>query len=1136
MARLSGLPSEHHHEGPGDAPRRKRGRPNKTQASSQSQSQEVASVGKRTASPMIESSQTKRPKRVQEEDEDQDQIAEEIQQSFSRSQQGDTIHVETQSTASTTTRHNGRRHSEFPMPVTSFDDEDQDEFDASLPASAQGPSGLTPHLNRVGAVRRDLATIRRARKSMPAQLGIERVDEELDGSQFQYAPLTAVLDGRTRRRLRRSHLSQEVNSFEDHQKKDKRKMLELREQLRAQDAKIKDLEYQLEARRLGDIDMSADAAEVLEQQLDDARQEIDALRASSLYNGSDRDISVFDGTQDASDGEDDPLLLVSPDELSLSREIDYISTPNGKYASRVQELSTQMTFESLDEVSQLVDDSLMEDDSAVPDKIEDRAVERYEREIQQYVRLLAESQGALRIITLELQNLHFLKEGHTSTDILVEMRHGFDALRLEIEKLFPNTVRDLTNQQLLHKIPELFGGIFFELKEKLTLLSTSQKTEVLLRRQYEGVLDLLAESEERVRELEEKEYSLDKSNEDKQRTIVDLEDQITTLTDLTNGQEAELNDKTTLINTLQEDVADKDTAIARLRDAIEKYRQDLEVTTQTATTFETEHHAMIERMEEEHANTVRLLQADLAAEQEAREVAESDALQKGEYIEDLEARVQRLETDLLSLTEELAQLSQRLGEQTDARQTAEGQRDEQAEIAYEYSNKIENLNETIVDLKAQIDDYKDNLVKERAQREQTEADLDDANQKIEDLDQQIHNSGIQANELRSKLFQLQQDKEHAIEQLRLDAQDREDELNDALNTETEAREVAEKTVDKLNKQIEQLQGQLATTDIDLTNMTEARQLLEQDREQQVLALNQQLADLIAKYNALETSTQSTIDALQANIIDLNNQVQRQQAEIKRLQAEIADKDVLYEQDTTLLKEEVSELKDALDLERAENENNRKEITSLSRRVEHEADELLNMVGAHHEESTALKTTISTLEATIHNHQANAAQHAADYEATVTEYTREIEELQLLGTARVETITLLQSQIDDLKARFAKQEEDTRVTIDALNLSHRRLLDENEALAAALKQRNANTLKAVQDMKAAHVVVKSQNTDLHRVQTGKVVKTTEKVKVGKKGKKVRGGAARSWRDSGMFEEEAEGADVNGGADDEDFLAA
>ncbi|KAI2474836.1 Myosin-tail-1 multi-domain protein [Pyrenophora tritici-repentis] len=121
MARLSGLPSEHHHEGPGDAPRRKRGRPSKH---TRLPKREMSSAGKRTASPTAEISQTKRMKRIEadDDDEDQDQIAEEIQQSFSRSQRaGETINVQTQTKrrpAKTT-----RRHSEPPVAVS--DDEDE---------------------------------------------------------------------------------------------------------------------------------------------------------------------------------------------------------------------------------------------------------------------------------------------------------------------------------------------------------------------------------------------------------------------------------------------------------------------------------------------------------------------------------------------------------------------------------------------------------------------------------------------------------------------------------------------------------------------------------------------------------------------------------------------------------------------------------------------------------------------------------------------------------------------------------------------------------------------------------------------------------------------------------------------------
>ena len=110
------------------------------------------------------------------------------------------------------------------------------------------------------------------------------------------------------------------------------------------------------------------------------------------------------------------------------------------------------------------------------------------------------------------------------------------------------------------------------------------------------------------------------------------------------------------------------------------------------------------------------------------------------------------------------------------------------------------------------------------------------------------------------------------------------------------------------------------------------------------------------------------------------------------------------------------------------------------------------------------STISTLEATIKNHQSNAAEYAAEHEASVATLETEIEELKLMGTAQ-EEITTLPTQIEDLKKRFVKQEQDTRETVDALNISYRQLLEQNEALAAALKARNADALKVVQDMKS-----------------------------------------------------------------------
>ncbi|KAL6150963.1 hypothetical protein ACJQWK_10942 [Exserohilum turcicum] len=1107
MARLSGLPSEHHHEGPGDAPRRKRGRPSKHQTPSE----EMSSTGKRTASPSAELSQTKRTKRVQLDD-DEDQIAQEIQQSFSRSQQGDTLNVDAQS--GLTTRHYTRRHSEPPVAAGEVNEDD----DLMTPqASTQPLPGLTPHLDRVGAARRRFVNVRRSRMSMPAQLYVERVDEvdENDFNHVQFAPLTQVLDSRARRRLRRSHLSQEVNSFEDHQKKDKKLFLELRRQLREQDEKIRDLEYQLEARRLGEIDITDDHADELQVQLDEARQQIDELRASSLYNGDDEPVQFSD--------DDEPLIMVNPEELNMSQDLDMEPTPTGKYASRALEISSQMTLESLPSLSQLNRDSLIEGEEIMMDRIGDEAIERYERELQQLSKALGESQGALRLITIELQNLRYIEAGASSSDILAELRHGFQDLRAEVEKFFPGTTIGISNQLLLQKVPQLFGGIFYELKEKVTMLDASQKTEILLRRQYEGVLDLLGESEERVKQLQEDFFTLDKANEDKQRTILELEERNATLTNLNDEQETQLTRQDDEIAGLQDANDEKDSALTELREALEKYRVDLDNATAAANEFENNHHDTIANMENEYEEILNNVEGKLAAEQEAREFAEADAEQKNDYIQQLEESIERMEADVDNITTDMATLRDRLATQTAARETAEKERDEQIDQVYKHANTIENLTDTVTELKEQLNDYRENLAAERAQREKTEADLEEANEKIEDLNMRLHDTGIQANELRSKLFQLQQEKETAISELEEDAEERENELNNQLEEESKLREDAEKTIGRLEQQILQVEGDIATLENNLADMTEARNQLEQDRDVQVADLAAQLAELTNKYAALENSTNSTIMSLQANITDLNNQVQRQQEEIQDLLEQIAEKDRVYIEDTTALKEKIEVLEEDLSQQKADNESYRRENDSLSRRVEAEANELLNIVGSHNDEINSLNAVIRSHEATIKNLQDAAEKRAAEYAEALEDRNNEITEMRLLGDARVETIVLLEAQNEDMKERFRLAEEDTRATIDALTLSQRQLQEQNERLADDLKRRNQDALQAIQEMKLKRVEVKTQGVDLHRVVSGKVLKTSEKVKIGKKGKKK--SSRRQW-DSGFgMDENIEDDELN-----------
>lgn len=1108
MARLSGLPSEHHHEGPGDAPRRKRGRPSKSQSQSQAVDDDMTSTTKRPASPSAEISQTKRTKRVEveaEDDEHEDQIAEEIQQSFSRSQQGEegTIHVEQRS--HTTTRRNKRRQSE---PLIGRDGGSDDELAYPTLPSTQPIMGLTPHLDRVGASRSRFTNARRSRMSMPASFQVEPIDEvDETSTQVQFVPLKAALDGRTRRRLRRSHLSQELINIEDHQRQDKKQLLELRRQLKAQDKKIADLEFQIEARRLGEIDMSDEHAAELENALEEARNEINDLRASSIYNGDDRNMDDFSD-------DDDDLLLVNPDELDFSQDLVMENTPNGKYAARVQELSQSVTLESFPRISQVSHDTLMDmDDTVVPKGLDNQAVQRYERELEQYSRALGESQGALRVITLELQNLHYMEAGATAKDILTEMRHGFDTLRAEMEKFVPGSTKDLTYQQLLQKIPELFGGIFMELKEQIAFVANSQQTEVLLRRQFEGVLDLLGESEDRVNKLQSELHTLDKSNEDKQRTILDLEEQTTTLTALAERQNTQLTENDAEMAGLRDEIEGKDTSLERLREAIEKYRMELDEVTVAAAKFEQEHHDMIEQIEREHAIAIQNLETERAAEQEGREAAEADAMQKQDVIDDLEASIERMETEVDAITQDMNTLRERLAAESEGREIAETERDEQTDLAYQHANTIENLNEQIHELKEQLTEFRTSLNAERAQREKTEAEIDGANEKIEDLTTRLHDSGLQANELRSKLFQLQQEKEETIATLQEEAREREEDLTEQLNQETDSRVEAEDTIVRRDQEILDLQATLKAVEAKLANAAQGLIATEQDRDSQIATLTNQLADLQNQHTALENSTNSTIASLQANITDLNNQVLRQQAEIKRLNEQLAESNRAHLEETTILEEKIVDLEENLAAAQADNASYRKENTSLSQRVESEANELLNIVGSHNDEVLSLRTVIATQAATIENLKSASEQRAQELDELLDERNREITELQLLGDARMDTIVGLEQQIDKLKEQFRLAEEDTRVTIDALTTSQRALQEQNEKLADKLKERNAAALHAVQEMKAQRIEVRSQPMDLNRVVAGKIVKAGDKVKVGKKSGGKKKVSRRQW-DSGF----------------------
>jgi myosin protein heavy chain len=957
--------------------------------------------------------------------------------------------------------------------------------------------------------------------SMPAQLHITEADEVDGAREIQFAPLVAALDPHTKRRLRRSHLSEEMNNIDDRKKEEaklRKAYAELRSQLKEKENTISELEFELESSRLGHIDMSEDQTEELQKKLEAAREEIEQLRASSPYLPDSRELSAFtgDGTYEY---DDDGIMLVEPEDLGLSQDqMKATPLPNGVYGSRALE-SSQITLESLTSIETTTRDVLAEasqtDPAIVPDRISDQAVQRYETEIQTLTTQIATVESSLRIVVLELQNLNIVNGGPSVTTILTELRHVLEDSREEYEKLSGNSTVGLTQVDFLHKLIEELKGTSTELLEKTTLAEKLNQRATLFERQYEGVIDLLADADACMKELEKTVADLNASKLEADNNIIDLNDRLDTMHQAAEDMDVKIRQRDNEISCLKDDLGDKDTGLDRLKTALESYRDEVQTLTGTVTRLEQEHADIIAQMEQDHAALVQEYQTQLDSEADARMAAEEDANQKTNYIDELEGRITELDNQFEDINTQLTQLSQRLAEETQSRETAESERDEQADFSYQQAITIENLNETVRDLESDIETFRANLETERTQRQQTEADLDDANERIEELNNQLHNAGIQANELRSKLFQAQLERDEAVASLEAEAQAREDEHAEILGAETQHRMDAEQQVQDLETRIAQLEQDLSDTEVDLNVTTAARDTLEVDRDEQVTKLNRQLEDLRQKYTALETSSKSTIDTLQATITDLTNTVNALRNTVEDLEDAALETSQQHADEIANRNATIEDLENELENSRAENTKLAGENASLAKRVENEASELLNIMGAHAEEANALRQVIKTQEAHIADLKYTAEQQADTYAAEIAEKEEELEDRRIVGDARSEHILTLESQLEELKERFRVQAEDSQNTIQALLDTNLQAIAQQEQLAAANRERTVEALKAVAEMKVKGFEVKTNGVNLKKVVNGKVTKTSEKVKVSKKKSGGRKKSAPS-RDSGFVE--------------------
>ncbi|KAK7544538.1 uncharacterized protein J3D65DRAFT_599179 [Phyllosticta citribraziliensis] len=879
--------------------------------------------------------------------------------------------------------------------------------------SSSAPQHSTPT-----ASRNPVQASRSKRLSLPASLSGAISP---DGSQIQFTPLRALLDDRKRRRLRRSGLSEEMNSIEEHRKEDKRARLELqrlRQQIREKDKRVEDLYFELEVQRQFAIEVQEADKEKEQNKVMELEQQLEALRAEiaeqrerhdlttieeedneDLAMGMDMDGGLSDDDED--DQEDDNhLMLVEPEDINLSHD----DVP-------------QFTSDGIDEVTS--DDQVTQ--ANVPDPSHEIQIQKLENTIAELNGRASDAEVALRILSMEIQTLGFTEPDANAYDALTSIRSTLQHVRNEIEAVMPgDPAAQLHNGELLYAVVEKLRLLKSDIDTKTAELRDEKDVVALLNSQNKGLISKMAEYENRRSTLEGQWHELDVVNEKKSKEIIELEEELDAYKTAVDERDKEIIELDQKIDEMEVELEDRDSTVQRFDQTILDLKNEASSLQSLVEQIKKDHNDAFTQFKEETAAAIAELNEQLATEKSYREMAEADIDQKTTFITELEVKVERAETELENLRDDLDRLQELKDRESSQREAAEEELEDKASSIRELEQKADVAEEEVEELRGELERIRNIAEAEQEQREAAEAEIEEKDNKIAEMEDQIHEAGKQANELRQKLFELQLQKQAAIDELQEAAAKREEQYNQDIAAEIKRREDAEQVFAERNAEIAELQARLEAIEEDKEALIVEKDDLIDELEKRVDKLDADLAHLREEYETLAAQKAEEIKALHDDIAILNADVNEKAAFITKLQDEAAEREQLHAAAIKGYESRIETL--ASDNESARTTIQTLESTknSLEARVADEAEAMLQLQNRHADEIDQLRSRIDSNESEIERLRRAVELREEKYTSDINSKNKELETLQMLADARLSTITNLETAFDDLKRRFRDQ--------------------------------------------------------------------------------------------------------------------
>ena len=936
-----------------------------------------------------------------------------------------------------------------------------------------------------------------------------------------YIPLRQALDARSRRRLRRSHLSEEINDLETHEREDRRTRHALdsaRHELEEKDRRLHELEWELESQRQlgidvygsggGDDDEHEESEQVREmrEQIRKLKEEIQEQRERQADEGI-RDVDMEDDTPP----DDDGLQLIAPEDIGFGEPLSS-PTPDLRFNGHATMRGMSFTMPKRNMISSEASTQV-----ALPDPTHELEITQFEREITHLTRQVADKEAALKLLVIELQSLGFTTPDETLDTILPRIRETFAIFRTDLDQLLPQlNARKYHNGELLHAIVPTLKEVMMQIAEHGKTLDKLKEMNVILSRQNDGLLEKLSETDERKKRLTQRWMDLDKDSEQKTKRIVELQELLTTAEDHLDNRDEVIADRDATVTKLENENGELSGTISRLQTALTGYRDEISALEQLITRMEADHKTEIERLTDDHRGAVQSLQDKLDESTSHLRIAETDLDAKTALISKLERRIESAETELDNLEVQLATAQDDFVRERTSREELEGDlEDRRAEIDV-LTNRVGSLETSLDALREELQVLRDRADTERSQREAAEVETDRLNSRIAELEKKIQDEGIRGNELRQKLFEVQQQRDQQVQELQAEAEQREEEFQQDMSEEVERRQASEQSLRARSVHIAELETKIRELDDTLDALLQEKNELIAHQDEQIKNLTadyeasqQEFADLTDKKTA-------EIESLHSDIVNLTSQLAGAHEEIalrhdEARAASAAHQTALASRDDAIATLTAENSDAAAQIASLEDEN-----ASLSRRVEAEATAMLELSNQFADEQSKARTTIADRAATIKALQSELADVQAQRDTGFTARDLEIESLRDVAEKRELQIETLSKQLLDVKARFRAEVDASRMALGAILDPVRMALGQAEVEA---KARDAQAVAELNALESVVDVVAGAEAEERRLLNGYGVKMDEKIKIGDKGRISKKGRKRLY-DSGIGVEEDE----------------